>query len=69
MRGSTRKKQKDSEDLPVVQQPVAKPDRRRWSARRSPLASSVSPALRAAVRRLDETRREFTAANSGPLSP
>ncbi len=31
-------------------------DRRRWRSPRSPLASSVSPALRDAVRRLDETR-------------
>lgn len=54
---------------PEDQQPVATADRRRWNAPRSRLASIVSPALRAAVRRLDETRDELLAAISGPRSP
>ena len=53
----------------VDQQPLPTADRRRWSAPRSPLASSVSPALRAAVRRLDEMRGELLAAVSGPRPP
>jgi len=56
----------ESIDQPVDQQPVATADRRRWSAPRSPLASGVSPALRAAVQRLDETRKEFIAAVGAP---
>ena len=59
----------ESIDQPVDQQPVATADRRRWSAPRSPLASGVSPALRAAVRRLDETRAELVAAISAPREP
>jgi len=56
-------------NVPVDQQPVSTVDRRRWNAPRSPLASSVSPALRAAVRKLDETRTEFVAATSGQRPP
>lgn len=58
-----------SVDQPSDDQPVPTADRRRWSAPRSPLASKVSPALRAAVRRLDETRNELLAAVSGPRLP
>jgi hypothetical protein len=54
---------------PLTQEPVPTADRRRWRAPRSPLAASVSPALRAAVRRLDETRAEFLAAVSDPPNP
>lgn len=60
---------KKSKNLPPEQRPVAKVERRRWSVPRSPLASSVSPALRAAVRKLDETRKEFIAATSDSPSP
>lgn len=55
--------------VPVDQKPPSTADRRRWNAPRSPLASSVSPALRAAVRKLDETRTEFIAATSGQRPP
>jgi len=59
----------ESEGVPADQQLVPTADRRRWSAPRSPLASSVSPALRAAVQRLDEMRAELLAAVSGPRPP
>ena len=50
----------------VGQPPVPTAERRRWSVPRSRLAAIVSPELRAAVRRLDETRDELLAAVSGP---
>ena len=59
----------ESVNEPGDQQPVSTADRRRWSVPRSPLASSVSPALRAAVHRLDEMRAELLAAVSGPRPP
>lgn len=56
-------------NVPLDRQPASTADRRRWNAPRSPLASSVSPALRAAVRKLDETRTEFIAAANGQRPP
>jgi len=52
---------------PPEEQPTA--ERRRWSVPRSRLAAIVSPELRAAVRRLDETRDQLLAAVSGPRPP
>ena len=65
MRGSM----DDSVNPPQDQPPVPTADRRRWSVPRSRLAAIVSPELRAAVRRLDETREELLAAVSGPRTP
>jgi hypothetical protein len=60
---------KESTDLPAAQPTVPPADRRRWSAPRSRLAAIVSPELRAAVRKLDETRGQLLAAVSGPRPP
>jgi len=59
----------ESVNAPTEQQSVPTAERRRWNVPRSRLASIVSPALRAAVRRLDETREELLAAVSGPRTP
>lgn len=60
---------KKHKDRPVNPPPTATVERRRWKAPRSPLASSVSPSFRAAVRKLDEMRSELLAAVSGPRPP
>lgn len=59
---------KKSKDRRVTQPPAATVERRRWSVPRSPLAASVSPVLRAAVRKLDQTRAELVAAMKAPTS-
>jgi len=56
----------ESKGAPTDQLLVPTAERRRWSVPRSRLAAIVSPELRAAVRRLDETRDELLAAVSGP---